>query len=708
MSHDTRLKSDRLRRLTRRARRLPLRAAGLVLLGLAAAMSLIAGPSTATALVFAALAALLADRFVWRHTRTADLRRRYRALGNRAELLDDRLHALRESEAVHRTLTETFGDVAVQVAGGRIAFANAPFRALFPDAESVPVPFEGDDAEGETAFDTALGLRVLRWRALPALDARGRPALRWIARDVTDAVAAREAAERAADEAAERAAAKGRFLAIAAHEIRNPLTGIFGMAQLLQLGALDAHARSQVTAITRSARALQAVLDDILDETRMEADRLRVEHEPFDIGALVEGVAELSAPQAHEKGLDIAVHTVRHGEEAVPRVVEGDANRVRQIVANLVSNALKFTTEGGVSVVARVEDGLRIEVRDTGPGLTADEAVRIFDAFASGGDDETAERLARRLGGVGLGLTISRRLAEAMGGSLDVVSRPGEGSLFTLRLPLAAAERPQTTELAGQQVCLVTASRVLIEPLRRFVEVRGGRLVTLSPEALARRGGWDNGPLLVDERVDVDVPDYAVRLVRDGAAVAEGRWLRLPWRAASLERALTGQLEVERPQPNVLREAVDTGGPGRRVLVAEDDPVTQLLATAVLERAGHRVTLAATGHDAARLYREAVEGDEPFAAVLLDVNLTVSGDEGTDGMAALRGFRAIERARDAEPAAIHVVTGDAREVTGTAAMAAGATSVLVKPVAVDVLAALVPQEEGPREDVQTSRSPAMR
>ena len=680
------------RRLTRRLRRLPLHDAGLVVLGLSTSIALVSGASAAAAACLLALVLLLAERWVWRHTHACDLRERYRALGRRAEALDERLRALSDSEAVHRSLTETFGDLAVELRDGRMTFANAAFRAHFPEASLPAIVPDAEMAEGESEVDTARGSRVLRWRLLPALDARGRSVRRWIARDVTDTTRAREAAEAARIEAERRAEAKGRFLAVAAHELRNPLSGIRGMAELLGTGTLDAHARAQVTAITRSTAALGAVIDDLLDDARMEADRLEVECEPFDPGAVLEGVCELAARAAHEKGLDLAVHTVRHGPEAVPCFVEGDAGRVGQIVANLVGNALKFTENGGVSVLSRVRNGaLSVEVRDTGPGLSENECARIFDVFASGGDAQAAARMARRLGGVGLGLHISRRLADAMGGTLDVESRPGEGSTFTFRLPCEARERPDSTALEGQRVCLVTERRTLAAPLRRFVEERGGRLVLMGAETWARRGAWGDGPLLLDEDIELDGrPDDAVLLVRTGSRPdPAARWLRLPWRATSLERALGGRTDVDREEPSVLRAAIDTGGPGRSVLVAEDDPVTQLLSTAVLERAGHRVTLAATGHDAARLYREAAESETPFEAVLLDVNLTASGETGMDGMAALEAMRLIEKARDLAPAPVHVVTGDAQALTAETALKAGATSVHVKPVPVDVLAGLM-------------------
>ena len=689
-----------LRRLMRHLRRWPWRPVGFALVGSAAVASLAGFATAATSGALLGLAALLLDRFAWRHTRTAGLRERYRQLGIRVEALDDRLAAIRRSEDVHRSLTETFGDVAVETdPGGTVRFANSGFRRLFGAADTLPVAIGGDEAEGEDAFSTAEGERVLQWRATPVLDVSGNPGTRWIARDVTDAVRAREAAGAATVEAERKAETRSRFLAVAAHEIRNPLSGISGMAEMLAMGDLDAHARSQVAAITRSAAALEAVLDDLLDDARMEADRLEIEQEPFDLGAVLEGVCELAVPDARDKGLDLACHVVRYGPDAVPRTVEGDGNRVRQIVANLVGNALKFTAEGHVQVLARVgRDGLAVSVRDTGPGLTPHEAARVFDVFESGGDERESARLARRLGGVGLGLTISRRLAEAMGGTLRVASRPGEGSTFTLLLPCEAAERPRGKALEGTDVRLVTDASGLAEPMRRFVEERGGRLVVSGSHGYGRERArgveWTHGPLLIDEHaLEGALPDGAVLLVRDPAAkIDAARWLRLPWRAASLERALGNEAAVDAVEPSVLRTAIDTGGKGVRVLVAEDDPVTQLLATAVLERAGHRVTLAATGHDAARLYREAVEGGAPFEAVLLDVNLTVSGETAMDGMSALTAIRAIERAREVPPVALHVVTADTREETRAAAMEAGATAVLLKPVPVAVLAGLMGAE----------------
>jgi signal transduction histidine kinase/CheY-like chemotaxis protein len=230
---------------------------------------------------------------------------------------------------------------------------------------------------------------------------------------------------RAEAEAANRA--KSEFLAAMSHEIRTPLNGVLGMAQAMSAAELAPDQRERVDVIRHSGEALLAVLNDILDISKVEAGKLEIEQVEFDLAEVLRGVSDTFSPLATQRGLRLSVEL--GGAEGVYR---GDPTRVRQIVSNLVSNALKFTPTGAIRVIAVLEaHALRLQVADTGIGMTPEVAASIFGKFVQADASTT-----RRYGGTGLGLAICRELAVLMGGSIDVASAPGKGSVFTIRLPL--------------------------------------------------------------------------------------------------------------------------------------------------------------------------------------------------------------------------------------------------------------------------------
>ncbi len=237
------------------------------------------------------------------------------------------------------------------------------------------------------------------------------------------------------------AEAKAQFLANMSHELRTPMNGILGVAQLLAPRLKDAENQELIELLKRSARALVAVIDDVLDFSKLEAQRLQLEARPVDLRQLASDVAELFRAQAEAKGLTLSASFAGDGH-----FVLGDDTRMRQIFSNLVSNAVKFTDAGSVTVAVTAdclaEDdrvALCLAVQDTGIGMSAEEQERVFEHF------EQADRsTTRRFGGTGLGLAISRQLAELMGGAIDLESAPGTGSTFRFRAVLPVAQAPQT------------------------------------------------------------------------------------------------------------------------------------------------------------------------------------------------------------------------------------------------------------------------
>jgi signal transduction histidine kinase/ActR/RegA family two-component response regulator len=275
-------------------------------------------------------------------------------------------------------------------------------------------------------------------------DRHGRRQLLWIGEDVTELRHVTTALEKAAAEAEAASRAKSEFLANMSHEIRTPLNGVMGVAGALAKTRLDANQHEMVEIIETSAKTLETLLSDILDLARIEAGKMELRPEPFDLAGSVKACAALFEAAAHAKGLDLHAEI----EPAALGWYVGDAPRLRQILSNLLGNAVKFTNAGSIALRVTAEPGpaasrLRFEVRDTGIGFDAETKARLFSRF-----EQADGSITRRFGGTGLGLAISRSLAEAMGGALEAEAAPGEGAVFTLCLDLPHAGAARTREEA--------------------------------------------------------------------------------------------------------------------------------------------------------------------------------------------------------------------------------------------------------------------
>jgi signal transduction histidine kinase/ActR/RegA family two-component response regulator len=326
-----------------------------------------------------------------------------------------------------------------------------------------------------------------------------------------------KALEKAEAEALEASRAKSAFLAMMSHELRTPMNGVLGMAHALRATKLDKRQAEYLEMIEQSGHGLMTILNDILDLSKIEAGKLELEVAPFDIRKLATQIRLVWSETARLKGLDLTLEV----DPAVPAWLSGDAARVRQILMNLVSNALKFTEAGHVVVrVGPDEDGVLLTVADTGLGMSDEQIDRIFTPFAQG-DRSTA----RRFGGTGLGLAICRQLAHMMGGEVGVESMLGQGSTFTARLALPATQALgdlvgpiASLDLAGVRVLVVDDNAINQVVARAILEAVGVCVATEADghAALARLRVEDFDVVLMDVHMPVMDGVEAVRRIRAG------------------------------------------------------------------------------------------------------------------------------------------------------------------------------------------------
>jgi PAS domain S-box-containing protein len=637
------------------------------------------------------------------------LRLRLKRLEDRAEELGDRNWELKEAAERDRGVLEALGDVIVRRDGdGRIIYANdafcriagRPMDALVGTPFSLTVLAQGAIAalpDGTRIHDQQIdaeGARWIAWRDVAIRDPlSGRGEVLSVGRDVTDRTQAEQALGQARDQAEAANRAKGRFLAMVSHEIRTPLNGILGMADLLLDTPLQPEQTTYARAVRTSGDTLLSLIEEILDFSKIESGRLDLEAGPFALGALVEETVELLAPRAQAKGLDIGSYV----DERLGDRVIGDAARLRQVLLNLAGNAVKFTEAGGVAVT--VEPGtapneIRFLVRDSGIGIAPEAQGRIFDEFEQADGGST-----RKFGGTGLGLTISRRIVERMGGRIGLDSTPGQGSTFhvTVTLP-AAADRGApfaAPGLAGQAILIVARSASEAALVARRLEDWGAKTSLVPDEAAAHarlaEPHWD--AILVDRALGAEavhtlarkaasVPRRIVLLtpaerheLDELKAAGFGGYLVKPVRAASLgARFVTDSFESEedkRPDDGARAGATR----GLSILVAEDNDINALLARALLVKLGHRPTVASDGAVALESWRAALSAGAPYDLVLMDVHMP-----DVDGIEATRRIRTAEHESGIARTPIIALTANAFGEDRDACLKAGMDGFLEKPL----------------------------
>jgi two-component system sensor histidine kinase/response regulator len=640
--------------------------------------------------------------------------------------------ALRESQERYRHIIENANEIIYRADhSGRFTYVNpAAMRItgfeeeellgrnyldlIDPDYRDVAMRFyehQFRTLAPSTYFEfpmiTKSGARIwMGQNVLTVLDGNRVVGYEAIARDITQRKGSEEELERARDAALQSTRAKSEFLANVSHEIRTPLNGVLGMTGLMLGTPLTPEQREYAETIRASGETLLAIVNDVLDLSRVESGKLTFESIDFNLDDLVESVVDQFAARAAAKRLKFRTHSAPE----VCRSLRGDSHRIRQVLLNLVGNALKFTSRGEVVLTMMQPQSsdeqvtLRFLVTDTGIGIPAAAQQRLFTPFTQADGSTT-----RKFGGSGLGLAVSKQLIEAMGGEIGVISVEHEGSTFWFELPLekqpeATATPSRKWDLARFRALLVDASEVHRSGIARHLAATKIALdeAHTAGDAIVAAYRQQYDVILFDMQLpDEDGLAFA-RAIRGDPALGRTRLVLLtafgrrrqdvtafqqagidafllkPIRRTQLCDAVTRLLRGD-SEPAAAEARVDTqrAASRARVLVVEDNSVNQLVALGQIQRLGHECVVAASGLEALEVIRE-----DPFDLILMDCQMP-----GMDGYEATRRIRQMEGAVSQTP--VIAITAHALPGEREKCLAAGMNDYLAKPVSLEQLGAVI-------------------
>jgi CheY-like chemotaxis protein/nitrogen-specific signal transduction histidine kinase len=522
--------------------------------------------------------------------------------------------------------------------------------------------------------------------------------------EITHRIRAEELLRKSVAEAEAANMAKSSFLATMSHELRTPMNGILGMARVLTNTPLDQEQGAYLDTIRVSGESLLGIINDVLDLSKIEAGHMEIEDVEYRIADLAQEVTTLLAPTARAKGIDLAAFV----DPQLASSVRGDPLRVRQIITNLIGNAIKFTEEGGVSLwVDRIERNgeahLRIRVSDTGIGIPESKRERLFKRFS-----QVDASTTRTHGGTGLGLALCREFVSLMGGHIDCESTLGIGSTFIVRLPLAetGAVVPNASHgrlLSGWRLALIGREGPLANVMRAYAASSGAtmELLACGPNVLHRLGSTNGTAVVIDCNTATSGRDEIVRLIAGGSGnqsmpffviadtVADAGGIDLepdmllsrPFGQQSFER-ICNRLRRRTSSSATRPTASSAVIPARllRVLLAEDNEPNQRVAKAILRGAGYSIDIAGNGHKAIELV-----GQKPYDVVLMDVNMP-----SMDGLEATQIIRQTDAGRSLPIIGLtaSVMDGDRQRC-----LEAGMNDHLAKPIDWDCLIALLNRME---------------
>ncbi len=652
------------------------------------------------------------------------------ALAERLETIEDLSWEIRESEERYRSLTEAFGDLVLhRDLNGEVLFANDAFVDSFGgEFRQAGQHFQLDgivkseiDAEhGEQdspnardiCLQTRSGQRWFSWLDLATRNEQTEnAAVISVARDITERKQHEATLEEARKNAESASQAKSRFVANVSHEIRTPLNGILGMADLLMQTSLTPSQQTYVEAVDTSGHVLLALVEDILDMAKVEAGHFELKPEPTNIRELVENLTEMLANPAYDNNIEVASFI----DPKVATKIVTDKGRLRQVLTNIAGNAVKFTESGGVLLkVSLVSDDLqascqkiRMEISDSGPGLTAADCERIFDAF-----EQADNGPGRKHNGAGLGLNISQHIINKMGSRIELQSQVGKGSTFSFELDvevaLPSANQASVESCNNETVILMLQDSVEKSAISEYLNHAGYRIAdctsedeatllfegTRQPESpvshiIFNQTDIDQTEKFISElRMAADYPLKTIAMIRpDQRSYVEqllnigvDGWLMRPARARSIIEVLegfedSGKDEGSENPAEIVKASANKCQP-LNILLVEDNEINQLLARTLMERSGHKVTVANNGQSAIELFGASIQSpDQHFDLVLMDLHMP-----DMDGFETTGHIRAIEASAGVTATAVLVLSADEQQSIRKKAIESGCNGFIAKPI----------------------------